>query len=412
MRVGMKKTFKRLSALLLCALMLSSCGAAKGSEDSTTSSTQQPEPQTTATTATTVSDTTTQATEATTAAPVFADPATLPMIYTQEDVCTSPDLTSYKKFAQCSEEAFLVPGLNQSIVPQGMDYWEERGWMLISGYCSDETKNGGKGSALFAVDVESGRLMGEYYMKNLDGTYHQSHAGGVAVTKKNVFIANGGKLYRIPLSELDEAAQCGDVNIAEEIAVPVRASLANCSGGILWVGDFQYGTAYPTQDFQKMKNRQGTWYYAWMVGYALDETTENELEPSVMAEVEGQAYAIPDYILSMTERIQGMAYLPEVGQIALSQSYGRTNASTLLFYEDPLGGEPHTIFELGDIKIPVWFLDKKLANKEMPAIPMSEGIANVGGKLYVLFESGADKYRLGGGKQPTDMVYAVDITKW
>jgi hypothetical protein len=36
----------------------------------------------------------------------------------------------------------------------------------------------------------------------------------------------------------------------------------------------------------------------------------------------------------------------------------------------------------------------------------------VNGKLYVLFESGAEKYRLGGGKQPTDRVYAVDITKW
>ena len=43
---------------------------------------------------------------------------------------------------------------------------------------------------------------------------------------------------------------------------------------------------------------------------------------------------------------------------------------------------------------------------------MSEGIANVGGKLYVLFESGAEKYRLGGGKEPTDMVYSVDITKY
>lgn len=411
----MKHTAKALLSLLLAALLLTSCGTAVQDDSTTTTAATTAEITTTQATVTDTADTTTTA--ATTAeteppAPTFLDIATLPMIYTQDDVCPEPALSSYKKFAECAEETFVVPGLNQSMVPQGMDYWAERGWMLISGYCTDEKLNGGKGSVLLAVDVESGKMMGEYYLKNMDGTYHTSHAGGVAVTQKNVFIANGGKLYRIPLSALDDAKQCGDVTIAEEISVPVRASLANYSGGILWVGDFQYGTSYPTQEFQKMKNRQGTWYYAWTVGYVLDETTENELKPTVMAEVEGQNYAIPDYILSTTERIQGMAYLPEVGQIVLSQSYGRTNASTLFFYEDPLGQEPHTHFEWGGFKIPVWFLDKKLPTKEMPALPMSEGIANVNGKLYVLFESGAIKYRLGGGKQPTDMVYSVDITKW
>ena len=407
----MKKFFLPIAISLL--LTLSACGTAQTPNETTAAST--PTTSSPAVTSTVANTETTEQSEPT-LSDLFAeykqgmktDGKT--RFYTQEDVCDEPPLTSYKKFANCAEESITVPGLNQSIVPQGMDYWDEMGWMLISGYASDEAKNGGKGSALFAVDMESGKMVGEYYLKNMDGSYHTSHAGGVAVAKKNVFIANGGVLYRIPLTEL--LKQCGDISIVEEIAVPVRASLANCSGGILWVGDFQYGTSYPTQDFQKMKNRQGTWYYAWTVGYVLDETTENELKPTVMAEVEGQNYAIPDYILSTTERIQGMAYLPEVGQIVLSQSYGRTNSSTLFFYEDPLGQEPHTHFELNGFKIPVWFLDKKLSVKEMPAPPMSEGIANVNGKLYVLFESGAEKYRLGGGKHPTDKVYAVDITKW
>lgn len=411
----MKHTVKALLSLLLATLLLTSCGKDTPADDTTLPASDTKT--TAAATTTSISAAETEVTEP--AEPTLSDLISkfkvyemyaFPTIYTQKDVCPEPSLSSYKKFSDCATPEFVVPGLEQSIVPQGMDYWEEMGWMLISGYCSDETKNGGKGSALFAVDMDNGMMVAEYYLKNMDGTYHTSHAGGVAVTKKNVFIANGGKLYRIPLTEL--LKQCGDVTIAEEISVPVRASLANCSGGILWVGDFQYGTSYPTQEFQKMKNRQGTWYYAWTVGYVLDETTENELKPTVMAEVEGQNYAIPDYILSTTERIQGMAYLPEVGQIVLSQSYGRTNASTLFFYEDPLGQEPHTHFEWGGFKIPVWFLDKKLPTKEMPALPMSEGIANVNGKLYVLFESGAIKYRLGGGKQPTDMVYAVDITKW
>ena len=401
----MMRKLLSLTALLLCLSLLCAC------------SNQPPEESAASSTVATSSPTV----EATTGSTPKTDPPlsdlianfkvdamdTFPTIYTQEDVCPEPALSSYKKFAACATSEFTVPGLNQSIVPQGMDYWEEMGWMLISGYCSDESKNGGKGSALFAVDMNSGMMVAEYYLKNIDGTYHTSHAGGVAVTKKNVFIANGSTLYRIPLTEL--LKQCGDITIAEEIKVPTRASLANCSGGILWVGDFQYGSSYPTDEFRHMKNRRGAMYFAWTVGYRLDETTENELSAAAMS---GGDFATPDIILSTTERIQGMAYLPEVGQIALSQSYGRTNASTLFFYEDPMGDEPHTTVTLNGVSVPVWFLDSKLNVKEMPAIPMSEGIANVNGKLYVLFESGAEKYRLGGGKQPTDRVYAVDITKW
>ena len=397
------KKFTALIALSLCISLLCACGVKEQDPaEMTASATSGASEATTASTASTGS-----ALADLIANTEIHDISTLPMIYTQEDVCSEPSLKSYQQFAKCATPEFVIPGLNQTIVPQGMDYWEERNWMLISGYCTDESKNGGKGSALFAVDMNSGMMVAEYYLKNIDGTYHTSHAGGVAVTKKNVFIANGSTLYRIPLTEL--LKQCGDITIAEEIKVPTRASLANCSGGILWVGDFQYGSSYPTDEFRHMKNRRGAMYFAWTVGYRLDETTENELSAAAMS---GGDFATPDIILSTTERIQGMAYLPEVGQIALSQSYGRTNASTLFFYEDPMGDEPHTTVTLNGVSVPVWFLDSKLNVKEMPAIPMSEGIANVNGKLYVLFESGAEKYRLGGGKQPTDRVYAVDITKW
>ena len=39
---------------------------------------------------------------------------------------------------------------------------------------------------------------------------------------------------------------------------------------------------------------------------------------------------------------------------------------------------------------------------------MSEGLAAYDGKLLILFESGADKYRNDGGKNPTDRVWKLD----
>ena len=283
------KNLTKLLALLLCLSLLCACGTKEVAETSATVTSSI-----TAATAT-VTGSATESGEPTLADLIAAtqlyDISTLQMIYTQDDVCEEPSLSSYKKFAECSTPEFVIPGLNQTIVPQGMDYWEERNWMLISGYCTDETKNGGKGSALLAVDMSTGKMIGEYYLKNMDGTYHTSHAGGVAVTKKNIFIANGNTLYRIPLTDL--LPQCNEVTIVEEIKVPTRASLANCSGGILWVGDFQYSTSYPTDEFRHMKNRQGKMYYAWTVGYRLDETTENELSAQAMT---GGDFATPDKI--------------------------------------------------------------------------------------------------------------------
>ena len=325
----------------------------------------------------------------------------LPGHYTQEDVCVSPSLTGYRDFAACAEETFVVPGLSQAIVPQGMDYWAEKGLMLISGYCS---KSGG-GSVLLAVNVNSGRLTAAYSLKNMDGSNYTGHAGGVAVTKKNVYISDGSKLRRIPLTALERS---GTVSFAEEISVPVHASFCNYSGGFLWVGDFYRDETHPTEEFRHMVNRDGTTYCAWAVGYELDETTENEFKTKSL--VNG-SYATPDRILSITDRIQGMAYLHEQGKIALSQSYGRKNNSTLYLFDDPMSGAAHTTVTLNNVSVPVWFLDGKVSCENMTMLPMSEGVANVNGKVYVLFESGAEKYRLDGGKMPTDMVYAVEVSK-
>lgn len=340
---------------------------------------------------------------ATSAAVSVKYPSKIKFTFTQESVA-SLDASKYSKFSNCAEPSVLVPGLNQYMVPQGMDIWPDMNWLLISGYFSDTKFS--KCSVVVAVDLASGKFIGEYFLKNADGTDHDSHAGGVAVTKKNLFISNAGYLYRIPLSSVLMAEQSGSITIAESISVPVNSSYCNYSGGVLWVGEFQYGKTYKTDDTHKMKNRDGDTYYAWTVGYLLDETTENEFKASAIT----STYAIPDYILSITERIQGMTVISD-NYIVLSQSYGRGNDSTLFIYNNPLSEKPHSQFTYNGLTIPVWFLDSKTGVKKLTAPPMTEGVAAIGGKLYVLFESGADTYRNGGGKNPTDRVWTVDVEK-
>ena len=319
--------------------------------------------------------------------------------YTQDTVCDIPSLTTYPRFSEMAQEAFVVPGLRQGLIPQGMDAWEERDAMLISAYSA----NAGDPSVLLAVQVSTGRLIGEYTLKNADGSYYTGHAGGVAVTGKNVFISEGETLYRIPLTELKRS---GEVTFAEAISVPVRASFCNYSGGILWVGDFYYGTTYPTDDFRHMVNRDGQTYYAWAVGYELEDTTREIREDAMVKD----SFATPGCILSIADRIQGLVCAENMDAIILSQSYGRKNNSTLYVYRNPMQETPHQWVTLNGVSVPVWFLDGDLLTEKITNLPMSEGVAYMKNKLYVLYESGAEKYRV-DGKLPTDRVWTVDLAK-
>ncbi len=324
----------------------------------------------------------------------------------------TPSLTDYSDFAAMATEGLLVPGIDEYMIPQGMDYCEEKGWMIISGYFRTGADNpySFSSSVISAVDVATGKMVGWYYLNNADGTNYTGHAGGVAVTSKNIFIANSKKLFRIPLSDLENTQSGGALKFAEAISVPTNASFCNYSGGILWVGDFYYLPDYTTDSYRHITNRDGNPYYAWCVGYKLDDTTANEFKASAIV---ADSYATPDYILSIDDRIQGMTYQKETGHIVLSRSYGRANNSTLFYFDDVLGTTAHTTTTLNGVSVPVWFLDSQVDCTSVTAIPMAEGITCIDGKTYVLFESGAKYYAESStSKLPTDRVWVVDIAKY
>ena len=322
--------------------------------------------------------------------------------FTLQSVLAANEYKTYKDFLAVAEKSYLIPALKETMIPQGMDIWRERGWLMISGYFPSTEISAS--SVIVAVDMATGAYVGEYYITNTDGTPHTSHAGGVAITERDMYIANGSTLFRIPLSEFLNAGQCGNVTIADYFNVPVRASFCNYSEGYLWVGDFQYGSSYPTDEYRHMTNRDGKMYYAWTVGYEVDLSTANGIKAEAM--VDG-SYATPDIIFSMTEKIQGFAITEKT--VALSQSYGRNNKSKIYLYENPMGTEAHQQVELNGKSVPLYFLDSKTPSKSIVTPPMTEGLAAMDGKLYILFESGADKYANGGGTDPTENVWVMPI---
>ncbi|MBR3929684.1 MAG: hypothetical protein IKJ65_11860 [Clostridia bacterium] len=317
--------------------------------------------------------------------------------YSQQSVTDSAKTMSrYDAFYDSGEMSFLIPGLKEHFVPQGVSYLPEKNWFIFSGYSGMEYN-----SPILAVDAESGLLVKEVMLEYQDGSPYIGHAGGVAVTEKNIFIANSGYLWRISLEKFLSLPESSECAFEEIIPIPSRASYCSYADGILWVGEFQY-SGYPTDESHYMQTEDGE-HKAWMIGYELDETQDCELKESSRV----GALAVPDYILTTTNRIQGMTV--KDGNIYLSQSYGRKNASAMLKYASPLNEEPSDYAEVQGMQVPVWSLTSSKLEEMLTMPPASENLVTVDGAVYVLFETAASIYMVGGNRSsnPIDRLFCM-----
>lgn len=313
-------------------------------------------------------------------------------------------LPVYKEFTDIAKPEYLVPGLTEGIVPQGMDVWEEKDLLLISGYFEDATNvSGSSSSMIVAINLKTGKLAGKYCLENVDGTVHKGHVGGLAVTEKNIFLTTS-KMYRIPVSQIEALGKSGTLKIVEEIKVPVKADFCNYSDGILWTGDFYLDAeGHRTPEWRHMTNTVGSRHCAWAVGYKVKDT-ESEFSSENWNE-STMDYATPDYVLSITERIQGFTFVGD--QIVLSQSYGRYNNSNMIVYNNALKTEQDTSVTLNGKSVPVWFLDDGVYKQNYTLMPMSEGVTSYNGKLLIVFETGTKKYH--NATCPTDQVWSMTL---
>lgn len=311
----------------------------------------------------------------------------------------------YPDSARISTVGPVIPGLTEGMIPQGLAYWPEQGWLITSNYIE-----GGKPSTLMIIDVRTQKLIKRLNLYQESGAAYTGHAGGIAVSRSYLWVASGGSLHYVPLQAVRAAPHDGKLSFAGRFSTVTRASFASYADGVLWVGDFYHPPDYPTAPSQRLTNRDGATYSAWIAGYTLESVTD--LPASARWST---APAVPpDVILSVTDRIQGMAITES--QIILSQSYGRTKDSALLKYAKPdLASPPHQTVSIGGQTVPVWFLDSASRAPNLGVLtlpPMSEGIAvDEQGQLYVLFESAATKYRA-TASAPLDRIRIIRLADW
>ncbi|HLO02897.1 MAG TPA: lamin tail domain-containing protein [Symbiobacteriaceae bacterium] len=315
-------------------------------------------------------------------------------VITQQELIGAEYGDLYPAFWNSSTAGPIVPGLTEDLVPQGAAYWADQDLLLLSNYLDD-----GRPTVLTLVKATSGALVKTLHLYQEDGSAYIGHAGGLAVSTKHLWVASGSAVYRIPLSDLLAAPDNGEIHFAGRIPTETNASFTAYADNILWVGEFHHPPTYQTDPSHKLTSRDGKNYGAWIVGYRLDNEFD---QPST-----------PDFVLSIPDRIQGMAVSGD--SIVLSQSFGRNNNSTLFRYAKPdLAGAPDQTVTVNGSTVPLWFLDGLNQAPNYGALtlpPLAEGLVSDGDRLFVLFESGANQYRH-TAYSPLDRLRVLSLERW
>ena len=279
---------------------------------------------------------------------------------------------SYPQFGALARAEFEIPGLSEGVCPQGLCALPENeaGYdFAMSGYLSEGA------SRVYLID-EEGEAETRYVTVLENGVADASHFGGVACSDKYLYVASGERIARLSLAEAAAAESGGGVE-AEYFAAGLNAAFCQYDGNLLYVGEFYRPGNYETPESHHLQTSDGGMNHAVVYAYEVDG--------------EGAPAQTPKFALSVCDQVQGIAVYE--GGIAHSCSYGLAD-SAIRVYENVTGTETDKTFDVGGAAVPLYVLDGSVLRGTLTAPCMSEEIAVRGGRLYILFESKANKYKL------------------
>ena len=287
-----------------------------------------------------------------------------------------------RDFFNNAKEEFSIPGLDTDFVPQGMTKVYDQNKYIISGYMND-----GSPSRYYVIDGENNKTLKYFTLKTPGGKDYNEHAGGVASFGSTLWTVSsnelGGFIYRFMLSDVEDVEDGGVVNIKDYVNANNNADWVMVHDNKLFVGEFYLKGKHDTSERHHFKTSSGKTYGALALGYTI-----NELKKGGLQEDNRPACAI-----SIDEKCQGVA-VTEDGKFITSSSYSVFKNSKINMYENVLLTESTTKFKFtAGYEIPVYFLDDStmISSKDVPI--MSEEIVVNDGRLYILFESSAKKYK-------------------
>ncbi|MBO4449330.1 MAG: hypothetical protein J5777_01970 [Clostridiales bacterium] len=97
-----------------------------------------------------------------------------------------------KAYYKASEKAFAIPGLSESMIPQGLDYLESEGLYLVGGYQKDGTP-----SRVYLIEKATGTVKGYVLLGDQNGNGMAIHAGGLAANGDYLYVGGNEEAFRI-----------------------------------------------------------------------------------------------------------------------------------------------------------------------------------------------------------------------
>ena len=299
--------------------------------------------------------------------------------------------------------SFTTPGLYEGIIPQGLCYNFNMDWIIISGYFENKSLP----TMLMIIDAKTGSFVKAVKLQNVDGSMYYGHAGGIASSGSYIFVTSDYSARTISIEALEKAKNGDTVKFSSDFKLNTIGSFANVYSEILWVGDFVESSDSARNEITNVTTLDsGETFYAYCEGYMLKDGL-----PKIEKINSTHDGYVPDIMIAIPEQVQGMTRTLTGGFI-FSTSYGRKNNSVIKVFNDITEGDKTGTVTIDGKSIDLYACDELEMKTSYVAPPMSQGIESVNGTIYLLFESGAAKYRSGGGKYPVDTLFKAELTRY
>ena len=274
-------------------------------------------------------------------------------------------------------ESFVIPGMKMThlktcdrldcyctnMIPQGFCFAD--GYAIISAYCA----NGAHSSVLYIL--KNRRYLETISLMDEDGRPFCNHAGGLAFMNGNIYIAGSTKkcVYKVEFNTIKDRLGEQDgksVTVRKAFNTEQTASFITSYQNLIYVGTYyQDANNHPT-------NNTTVCAYNPSNG-SFDNDNKIELPTNTGQGIEFITIGHQDYII-------------------VSASNGRNNTSNLYYIK--WNGETNLTE------------DDIFKTVEMPN--MSEDLCMSGNKLWIAFESAANKYLDGDTIRPINRVVCID----
>lgn len=342
----------------------------------------------------------------------------------------------------------VIPGLDpaQDYVIQGIAYYPQKDWMLVTAYHNDGTAP----SKVFVLDNKTGDFYAMLSFKNVDGSNNVDHGGGIAVSEHNLYYAcndTDRKIAYAPLSAIEDIAK-GEHRtvqlVAErdfyEIGSVTKDSKTGYTAyvcvdeGILWTGNFYdegakaIGITIAAAGYNAPANEK---YNSMVWGYELSGSTSEEEWANLTGATGADCQGNPTYVVGITNTVKDIQYaVVDNGKLYMSCSYGSGagnsvnfgfgDCSRLVVADIDLStpGNTEVTFKIdgsGNTRT-VKTAYKVSWYQQFDFMPMSEGLCVIDDYVYMTFESACNKYLnessgatdIGNCEKPVDVIWKMD----